>query len=684
MYAFLGIATAFLIGHTISVAREKLTGVPRFSNYNGDYYARLHNPVPADENDHLAYGDIRAVHDGVQPREGENPRGTLTNYPYSPLGYQSGEVEVDMTGLPLDTMNGDSSTIPDGFLGNRGRRVLPSNVRNLTISGRQLKPEARVHAGFDEIFERQMKPTVRGNPKQTFSAMNQRILRQHVGEDEFFNKTQDREVRALEPYSQPWKYNLGIDQINQLKTEIDLAEAQQAGFFKNKRLEIPSRKDVVRARGYWQKGPANLDEYGLPAREPERTLDEMRFGEGKSYGHLGRAPTMDGGPVLIDPAPGYNTNQERVKRVVLDRRSPDGTKGAPRRKVEGFISNGGALDAPDGSKAFGVPQLNSHYNIPAGSSAWSGNARPDVQVIGGHILDVDREAPFWDVPSRDKVYVPGRIEEEHPNVSDNNNIYLEQGQILRPRHKKKIAHIAEEMGINRRWENNVVSFVPGRLQEHMDDFEVRENNRMHNEDKGNRLANPHMHGEEADQGQHTRDSGTQVHSGTQRPEIPFQESADARAHAMQSERRTKHKDNKRREDVIRTETPMVDRVGYQGDSRKSEMIGKLRKAKFNRGRIEITGDNPRQAPIAIDGHRVNTKLEQSVIGHSRRPQHSFEPEMPNDKLATERVLTKKNKGVHNRRLEGAKLRGNVLMEPEMDAPQRENGRRETNYVPNRF
>ena len=200
MALVLGVVSAILVGDTVRHLLQNSHNEPlQMVENTGYYYDRAVDPVPGEDNAQWAYGSYRAIHDGVQPP-----------YPHQP----------SQTGF--DDMDPASLRAP-------GKVILPANSSRARISARQ---RPRITHAFDQIFEHKLEYAPRGNVKLGHDHMKDRTLREHIGEDQFWLRSQDHDVRHEAPYSQPCRYGRGFDANKWREETRRLSVAEQSRNFR--------------------------------------------------------------------------------------------------------------------------------------------------------------------------------------------------------------------------------------------------------------------------------------------------------------------------------------------------------------------------------------------------------------------------------------------------------------------
>jgi len=296
--------TVLLVGDAFTRFRSKLevNNKEGFSmqtrNPNMDLdYRNTYSPVQAGESAKYTYGAVESINSGIRDptKVAFHPRLTSTENDDN-TSYRSGSIRAMPAGQKWAKIGG---------------------MKNNNDSGGALR--TRVHKGFDYIFDRTLEPSVRGNPTHGNNAYNQRRFRMLAGRDTFRLKSEEKDDTPLyDPMARnaPWLHDRSIDHFNKLDIEFDYARKHVSP--KNLRMELPSKRDYPMDTGSYWKSDKIVDENGLPYRNYGKTIDELRFGETKVGGAIGRAPSLQGPSLAGDNYYG-DTRQERVRRMIIDR-----------------------------------------------------------------------------------------------------------------------------------------------------------------------------------------------------------------------------------------------------------------------------------------------------------------------------------------------------------------------------
>lgn len=288
-------------------------------------HTNIGRPVDQYENDYWQLGAHQAIHNGIRPTGGWD-----TN----------GDRPINARDITTDR---DYSWVDESRYRTTGIRAMPDSSRGARIDlvGNQTAPAelaepVRVFKAYDWIFDAKLEPSAEGNPKQTELAQRDRDYRFLSGNDQFFLKTEDKDDTPLfNPMTriQPWAYDKSIDANNLRASLLDEALKNQSD--KGRRLLLPSKRDYNAESGSYWRNDTVTDENGLPYRPSEKTYDEIKSGQTRVGGAIGRAPNMSG-PALNAQTFWGDTRADRIKRMIIFRPGPNSFD--PHRSYQHTIS----------------------------------------------------------------------------------------------------------------------------------------------------------------------------------------------------------------------------------------------------------------------------------------------------------------------------------------------------------
>ena len=239
--------------------------------------------------------------------------------------------------------------------------------------------------------------------------------------------------------------------------------------------------------------------------------------------------------------------------------------------------------------------------------------------------------------------------------------------------------------MGRRFDNVYMDFVPGRLNPAAENYLVRDNNRMYREDI-TRTDNPRAPAFAEGDGEITKFRKEIIYDANIRRDAPVGPGDDPRIHNIASEAATRPDRNKRMAEILRAEMPQIDRVLADDTKSKYQDISKRRKGRTRPGRTEITMRNARGNQPETEGHGLNNKLEQSVIGHSLKPMVTHKARGGEEHALPQEWnrLKRRHAGkMESRQLE-PQLKDKFLSEPQMSPPLTHLKKVSRTYKPDRY